>query len=44
MLGALGLSIIESYRSKSLEKDLLSTEEAAPGVIEGADKSPEKAG
>lgn len=42
MLGALGLSIVESYRSRSLEKDLLSTEEGVTSVIEGTEKSPER--
>ena len=39
MLGSLGISIMESYRAKSIAKDLLSPEKTS-GAFEGAEKVP----
>jgi len=41
MLGSLGLSIFESYRSSSLEKDLLQQEKTG-GVIEQKTEAPQQ--
>jgi preprotein translocase subunit SecG len=40
MAGSLGLSIMQSYRLKSLEKDLLAPEEKTSGVIEKKTETP----
>lgn len=44
MVGSLGLSILESNRAKSIEKDLLGPEEKASGAIEKKMKAPGKTG
>ena len=42
MVGSLGLSILESNRVKSIEKELLGPEDKATGVIEKKMDAPEK--
>lgn len=38
MFGSLGLSILQSYREKSIEKELLTEDAQSSGVVEKTDK------
>ena len=38
MLGSLGLAILQSYKERSIEKDLLTEDAKSSGVVEKADK------
>lgn len=42
MLGSLGLAILESNRSESLQKKVLQTEEAGSGIIQKTEGKPAK--